>query len=153
MRLSTLLRTPAHVSVIEQTPRAVPALAPLKPAGNEIELAREVIHFRAHLGEAFDTAREWLIERFARELLGRELQLAPVDITQIVESVLQAFSREEPLRIRLNPQDAANLRAEIPALHDPLLLPGDAIVEVRNGTLDARLAIRFECLLLAASAL
>lgn len=153
MPLSTLLRTPARVSVIEQTPLAVPALAPLKPTGGEIELAREVIHFRAHLGEAFDTAREWLIDQFAGKLLGRELQLAPVDITQIVESVLQAFSREEPLRIRLNPQDAANLRVEIPALHDPLLLPGDAIVEVRNGTLDARLAIRFESLLLAASAL
>ncbi len=152
IRFSELLRAPAreriveHVRIVESTP------APGKSSPDEVEVAREIVHFRAHLAEAFDRACEVLIERFARELLGRELQVAPVDITAIVQEVRRAFSSEEPLCVRVNPQDALNLCADIPIRPDSRLSPGDAIVEVRNGDLDASLAIRFESLLQAVSA-
>jgi flagellar biosynthesis/type III secretory pathway protein FliH len=108
---------------------------------------RDVRLFHARIAEALESAVERLLCDVACDVLARELQLAPVDIERIVDNVLQRYSAEQPLQVRVHPEDAANLQCALPTVVDANLARGDAIVELRDGFIDASLGVRLEAVL------
>ncbi|MDQ2680444.1 MAG: flagellar assembly protein FliH [Candidatus Eremiobacteraeota bacterium] len=157
VRFSALLRSvataPESPIEVEDFAEAV-VTEQVPPTGShptEIEIAREVVHFRARVAESFETACDRLVREFARELLARELHLGPADITEIVRTACVGIERDNILRIRVNPQDATGLSTDIPVSSDHSLARGDAIIELCHGSIDASLGVRFESLLAATS--
>lgn len=116
-------------------------------AAAEVDLVRDVRLFHARITEAVETAVELVTADIAAEIVARELQLAPADIERIVDRALQRFVSEEPLRVRVHPGEAEGVRCGIPIVADAALARGDAIVELRDGRVDARLGVRLACLL------
>lgn len=109
---------------------------------DELELAREVRLFHARIVEAVEAAVETLVGDIAADVLGRELLLAPCDIEAIVDRALARFASEQPLRVRVHAQDAAGLKCAVPLIVDERLRSGDAIIELRDGAVDASLGMR-----------
>jgi hypothetical protein len=124
---------------------AAPAPEPL-PVPDVADLARDVRVFRARLADAFTVSCDALLREFAYTVLGRELILAPPDIVAIAARVLAAHPNVHPLRLRVAPSDVAALARGADALppiaSDAELAPGDAILELDGGCIDARLGIR-----------
>ena len=112
-------------------------------------LLREVRLFYAHIIEAVEAAVETLLEDIAADVLGRELLLGPVDIEAVVDRALQRFASEEPLRVRVHPEERSRVKCGIPVVADDDLRPGDAIVELRSGSIDASFGARLAALLQA----
>jgi len=103
---------------------------------------------RAHLREAVDEALDVLLCDIASEVVGRELQLQPVDLKQIVSTAVERYRFETPLRIRVHPEDAADLAdVALDIICDKMLRRGDVILEVRDGAIDLSLGVRLERLL------
>jgi flagellar biosynthesis/type III secretory pathway protein FliH len=107
----------------------------------------EVRLFRARLRELVDEALQTIIVDIAADVLGRELALSPSNIQRIVDSALERYTAEKPLRIRVHPRDAATLVCGIPVEADPSLLSGDAILELKHGSVDATLGVRLQTIL------
>lgn len=149
---STLLaaRPPSHE---EPAPNLVEALRQAQDdeiAGQgDDDVLREVRLFYARVIEAVEAAVETLLEDLAADVLGRELLLGPVDIEAIVDRALQRFASEEPLRVRVHPEDRSRVKCGIPVVADGDLRPGDAIVELRSGSIDASFGARLAALLQA----
>jgi hypothetical protein len=114
---------------------------------DELELVRDVRLFHAHVMEAVDAAVDTLLARIANDVLARELALGPADVDAIVDRALARCASEEPLRIRVHPRDAARVRCGVPVAPDERLVPGDAFVELRHGSIDASLAVRITAVL------
>jgi flagellar biosynthesis/type III secretory pathway protein FliH len=117
--------------------------------GDELAAAREVRFFQAHLSEALESAIEVLRNDIATEVVGRELQLAPAEIEDIVRRAVRRFAAEGPLCIRVHPDDLEKVSCEVPSAGDCALRRGDAVLEVRTGTIDASLGVRLESVLRA----
>ncbi|HZO93332.1 MAG TPA: hypothetical protein VFB22_06140 [Candidatus Baltobacteraceae bacterium] len=113
-------------------------------AAYEIRRAvRDARLFRARLADALDAAVALLMRRFASDVLARELRTAPCDVATIV----RRLASEAPVvRVRVAPEDAA-LGTSLPVAVDEALQPGDAIVELAGGELDARLGVRLAAIL------
>jgi flagellar biosynthesis/type III secretory pathway protein FliH len=108
--------------------------------------------FHAALADALDAALDALVRKIAREVLGRDLALAPVDIAAIASSVLYRYAAESPVCLRAHPDQINQLAGlGLGVVADPKLGRGDIIVELRSGTIDARLAARLECVLESAT--
>lgn len=108
---------------------------------------RDARLFRARLADAFDDARSRLVRELAAGVLARELQLAPCDLDALVQRVLV----DAPVvRVRAAPCDVAAIHG-VPVVGDPELAPGDAVVELAGGALDARLGVRLALVLEAFS--
>jgi hypothetical protein len=130
---------PGVPDAAEATPIcAAPGNPPNPGAG---ELLREARIFRAALADALDLAATRLAAVLADEVLGRELTTAPADIANIVVRLVGRYAAEEPLRLRVAHADA-NVVCGVPVVADPALRVGDAILECRTGTIDARLDVR-----------
>ncbi len=142
-----MLRPACDADAAPIPPPMPPAIAePAAPREAEsAELLREVRLFRARVAEAVDLAAATLLQDIAADVVGRELELAPVAIERIVDRALARYLAEEPLRVRVHPDDAAALRdAPIAVEADPRLRRGDAAVDLRNGTVDASLGVRLD---------
>lgn len=151
--------------IVEELERASRSSAALRQAQDEqayaqddgewgddlLELAREVRLFQARVIEAVEAAVETLVGDIAADVLGRELLLAPADIDAIVDAALERFVSEEPLRVRVHPEDVPRLACGVPVVADAGLRPGDAVIELRRGSVDASLGVRLATLLQAAS--
>jgi flagellar biosynthesis/type III secretory pathway protein FliH len=147
--LATLLRPPAPPTAASAEPAVA---APVPPALPEREdLLREVRVFRARLADAFDDARAALAREFATAVLGRELLLAPPDLARIAARLLAAHAGSQPVRLRVAPGDVPDLAARADALPplaaDATLAPGDAVLELAGGSVDARLGVRLAAVL------
>jgi flagellar biosynthesis/type III secretory pathway protein FliH len=119
-------------------------------AGNdELAAAREMRLFMARAAEALECTIETLRNDAACEILGRELQLAPVDLRAIVARTIQRCALEAPARVRVHPGDLAALAGEFSVIADPELRRGDAVLEVRAGSIDASLGVRLDSVLRA----
>ena len=116
---------------------------------DELELAREVRMFHARVIEAVEAAVETLVNDIAADVLGRELAIEPVEIEAIVDRALQRFASEEPLRVRVHPDDVVRVACGLPVVADARLRAGDAVIELRNGSVDASLGIRLSALVRA----
>jgi flagellar biosynthesis/type III secretory pathway protein FliH len=103
--------------------------------------------FHARVIEAVEAAVETIVDGIASDVLARELLLAPVDIEAIVDRALQRFVSEEPIRVRVHPDDAPNVQCGVPVVADSRLQRGDAAIDVRIGGVDASLAVRLAALL------
>lgn len=150
--LASMLRAVPHAAE-DSVPPPVPAVQhddiaeDDAPSHDEIELARDVRLFYARVMEAADAALEMLLAGIAQDVLARELLLAPADVEAIVDRALARCIADEPLHVRVHPDDAASVRCGVPVAADERLNPGDAIVELRCGSIDASLAIRLAALL------
>jgi hypothetical protein len=142
--------TPARNGAAESLAGAPEAGVPVRPGApcDAAEAAREARLFRAVLADAFDALAAELIRALAADVLGRELQLAPVDVALLVRRLVAERRADDPLAVRVCPADA-DLACELPVVADPELRPGDAVLVCRNGEIDARLAVRLEHVLAA----
>jgi hypothetical protein len=111
--------------------------------------ARDARLFRAHLADAFDAARIALVRELAFAVLGRELLLAQPDLDAIAARVLAEHPRAQCLRLRVAPGEKSAVHADIPVETDERLAPGDAVLELAAGTVDARLGVRLAVVLAA----
>jgi len=146
--LAELLRAPHDERAYEETPQEMREEAGPREI-DEFAAAREVRLFRAHLMEALDAAIETLCNDIATEVVGRELRLAPAEIKAILQRALERYAAEGPVCIRVHPDDADLLACEIPLVGDCALRRGDAVLELRNGTIDASLGVRLDSVLRA----
>lgn len=111
-------------------------------------LAREVRLFRARLEDELAIALDALLPDLAADVLGRELRLQPVDLANIVSAAVARYAHEEPLRVRVHPSDAGSMAGlAVEVLCDGEIRRGDAILELRCGTIDATLGARLDELL------
>jgi len=144
--LAELLREPheappaVHIEVPENTSG---------PVNDEIAAAREIRLFIARAAEAIECTIEMLRNDAACQILGRELQLAPADLREIVARTIQRCALETPVRVRVHPEDLAALDGEFSVIADPELRRGDAVLEVRGGAIDASLGVRLDSVLRA----
>ncbi len=132
-----------------------PADEPLRdraPAGTaETETAHAIGAariFQAALRDAFDAVLGDLVCGLAVDVVARELRLGSVDLAAIASRVIAERLAEEPLRLRVATADAA-VCCELPLVVDPTLEPGDAVLECRSGTIDARLGVRLAAVIAA----
>ncbi len=128
---------------------AVEALPEVRPPATppELQLAiRAARLFRAAIEDAVDGMCAELVREIAVDIVARELRLADVELAGIVRRLIAERFAEEPVRIRVAPCDAG-IRCELPVICDPALAGGDAILECRSGSIDARLGMRLGALL------
>ena len=99
--------------------------------------------FRARLDDALRDAFGTLLAALAADVLGRELRAAPCDLHALLE---HASDRAPAVRVRVAPDDAAGVTG-FAVLPDAALLPGDAVIELDGGAIDARLGVRLAAVL------
>ncbi len=109
---------------------------PAAHAGADLAL----LHLAA--AEALERRAAALLEGLARDVLARELQLAPVDLHALVATALAAFRDEMPFAFAISPEDADRFEGPLPVRTDPSLRAGDLVVEVRDGALESPLRFR-----------
>jgi len=144
----------AFVSLASQlraagVPHAQPVKAPSMrdspPERETLECERiveELALLRLAALEAFERARGRMLEILAREVLARELMLAPADLEALAARALRTFAESEPLALVVAPADAARVSSPLPVRIDPSLVAGDLVIAVRDGEIDARFALR-----------
>jgi hypothetical protein len=104
--------------------------------------------FRAALADALALSLERLLRDIARDVLARELALAPCDVAAIAARALRRYLDEEPLRLRVHPDDVrACVALDVGIVADQSLRVGDAVLEVRCGSIDASMEARLEVVL------
>jgi flagellar biosynthesis/type III secretory pathway protein FliH len=147
---------PSPAVVVAADPVAVAPLAPVAIAAPEsaaatAELLRDVRRFRARLAEAFDVASAALVRELAYAVLGRELQLSAPDVAQIAQRMLAEHPAAQAVQLRVAAADIAQLAAHADALPpivpDATLAPGDVLLELTCGHIDARLGVRLAAVL------
>lgn len=85
----------------------------------------------------------------AEAVIGREVTGGRAPAEDALNRALSAIPNEQTARVRLNPADAAQLEshglpANVTIVADPTVAPGDAIVGLDDGWLDARIAAALE---------
>ncbi len=122
------------------------------PAARDFEgqdYLREVRLFKAHLSEVLDRGLECLLAGVAREILARELLLAPADVRTLADAALKTHMQSMPLRVRVHRDDAGSFADfDVPVFSDESLERGDAYLDLRNGSIDLTLAVRAQDLIL-----
>jgi hypothetical protein len=99
--------------------------------------------FRAAVADAVDATVHEVLCDVACDVLGRELQLAPADLSAIIAAALGRCAAETVLRVRVHSRDMATAaRCGIDVVSDDGLRTGDAVIELRHGSIDARLGVR-----------
>jgi hypothetical protein len=106
------------------------------------DIAQELALMRIAALESFERASSDLLGRLARDVLARELALAPVDLCALAARALAAFADHEPIALVVAPSDVAGFATTLPVRADTMLEPGDLIVEVRDGAFESRFALR-----------
>jgi flagellar biosynthesis/type III secretory pathway protein FliH len=111
------------------------------------ELLRDVRLFKARVAELVEDAAGTLLADIAAQVIARELQLAPAEIGAVIESALQRFGAEQPLRIRIARADEGRVDSDLPVIIDEALREGDAALDVAGGSVDATLGVRLDAVL------
>jgi hypothetical protein len=99
---------------------------------------------RLRIAEWFERAREQLLRRFARDVLARELLLAPAGIEALARVALAAFADDLPSAVAVAPADAEHLDLPLPVRADARLERGDLALDVADGKLVSSLQLRVE---------
>ena len=123
------------------------SFAPLQNQVGQIlsEAMNEVMRLRARAAEAFERSAEEMLSDLACTVLGRELQMAPADLSALVAVMGARMLGELPLKIRVAPEEAMHIKGPVEA--DPTLSYGDLVFNVEDGELDLRLGTRLAALL------
>jgi flagellar biosynthesis/type III secretory pathway protein FliH len=106
------------------------------------ELIGELVLARLAALEAYERTVPALLEALAREVLGRELALAPPELSKLAAEICAGFASEEPVALIVAPDDAARVTCGLPVRTDAALRHGDLVLEVRDGEIDARFTLR-----------
>lgn len=114
---------------------------------DEVAASREIRRFRACVAEAVENAVHILCQDIAAEVVARELQLSPAAISEIVARALKRYEADNPVCVRVHPDDVSQLQTTLRVVGDVRLRRGDAILEVRDGFIDASLGVRLESIL------
>jgi flagellar biosynthesis/type III secretory pathway protein FliH len=136
-----------------EQPGVVPSVSestagePLGEDEARLDLSTRIALARLAAIEAYERAGRRLLEALAHDVLARELQLSRADLNELIRRALEAFAADEPVAIRVAPGDAKKLECAVPVRTDSALAPGDLILEVRDGVIDARLAVRLQAAL------
>ncbi|HEV3156965.1 MAG TPA: FliH/SctL family protein [Candidatus Baltobacteraceae bacterium] len=110
---------------------------PTHPFIVEFALARALVY------ESYERSRVSLLEQLADAVLGRELTLEPIEINELAQRIWESARDAEPIVLRVHPDDAVALDAtELPVRSDRSLQRGDLVLELRDGEIDARYAVR-----------
>lgn len=140
--LAAALRPP----IPNSTPLAEPISSCADPTGAEdgalSEMLGDLALARLAALEAYDRAVPRLVEALARDVLGRELILAPADIAKLAANLRGAFAADGPVGLVVSAGDAARFAGEFPVRIDPRLKDGDLVLEVRDGEIDASFPLR-----------
>lgn len=148
--LAEFLRPIESVSSPEPAPvRSVER--PRESSSSECDEAlRAARRFRAALDDALEAGLEELLGRIARDVLARELLLAPADVCAIVEAARERLADESVLAVRVHPSDLEALDGiDLDVVADRGLERGDLRLQVRSGTIDLTLAARLDAALSA----
>jgi flagellar biosynthesis/type III secretory pathway protein FliH len=108
------------------------------------DIVHELALMRLAAREAFERAVVELLESLARDVLARELTLAPAEIGALVERALGAFAASEPVGISVARVDLQRVHAAVPVRVDDDLQAGDLVVDVRDGALVSSFAFRLD---------
>jgi flagellar biosynthesis/type III secretory pathway protein FliH len=106
------------------------------------EILQELVLARLAALEAYERLTPSLLEALARDVLGRELALAPADLNRLAGELCEAAAGEEPVALIVAPDDAPAIACRLPVRTDIALRRGDLILEVRDGEIDARFNLR-----------
>ena len=128
----------AIASPIASSPRAARPILDMARA----DIAQELSLMRIAALESFERASAELLGRLARDVLARELALAPVELCALAARALAAFSDRDPIGLVVAPSDVAAFDCALPVRSDAMLEPGDLIVEVNDGAFESRFALR-----------
>ncbi|MBV9278434.1 MAG: hypothetical protein JOZ97_09370 [Candidatus Eremiobacteraeota bacterium] len=137
------------------------AEAPSEPAQTQAASAEPVIEpeaddlalsdarlMRAHLRETLDVALQQPLHDIVCEVVGRELELKPPAIENIVDRALERYESDVPLCLRVHPDDISCLSdIAVGVEGDETLMRGDVFLELRGGAVDLALGVRLENLL------
>jgi flagellar biosynthesis/type III secretory pathway protein FliH len=110
------------------------------------DVCERVRRFRAMLADALDRSLAELLREIAIDVVGRELLLAPADLEAIVRCARERCA-EIPLAVRVHPAQQRLYYFDVPVLPDPSLRSDDVQIELRSGSIDARLGVRIEQML------
>jgi hypothetical protein len=92
--------------------------------------------------EAYARAFERLLNGLARDVLARELAVAPPDLARLMQDALETFEGDEPVSFVTGGGPGRARFGGVPVRVDASLQPGDLLIEVRDGCIDARFAVR-----------
>jgi flagellar biosynthesis/type III secretory pathway protein FliH len=126
---------------------AVPATRDIAHGEEIRDFIEEVALLRLRALEVFERARERLLERFADEVLARELQMQPADISAVARRLLAEFADDPPLTFLVAPADAARLSVDMTVRVDASLSPGDIVVAFSAGSIESPLRLRASAIL------
>jgi len=117
----------------------------------EDDALAEIRRFRAALRDGLEVVLQRLLREIATGVVARELRLAPADIAAVVMRALESI--DSPIAVRVHPEEVAALPPlDVAVIVDCRLRHGDAIVEVREGTIEATLGVRLDRVLRAETA-
>ncbi len=130
----------------DSTPAATRAPSDQGPFARA-DVVHELSLLRLAAAEAFERGVPKLLEALARDVLARELLLAPPDIAALAERALTEFAEHEPVAIVVAPCDLQCVGASLPVRGDAELRTGDLVIEVRDGAFESHFRLRFEAAL------
>lgn len=140
----------SHQAELEEAVEAAVSPSTAETPTGAREAVAELRRFRAAVRDAVDVAVADLLRDIAAEVLVRELALAPANLEAIVERACDRYGSEGVVRIRVHPGDAAFVEvADVDVVLDSGLRHGDALLDVRSGTIDVTLGARLEDVLCA----
>ena len=139
---SAPLATPAAISQPQHNVPDVRERETPPDPGFAREVCAQLTLARLAACEAFERAATRLVDLLARDVLARELALAPADVAALVARVRALFERDEAVTVVVAPCDAERIASGVPLRADPALEPGDVVVEVRDAAIDARFELR-----------
>jgi len=126
-----------------QTPPDAPVVSsPARATLGGERVVEDLALLRLAALETFERARARMLEILAREVLARELMLAPADLDALAARALRTFADSEPLALVVAPADAERVSSPLPVRVDPSLVAGDLLIAVRDGEIDARFELR-----------
>lgn len=130
-----------------------PAVETVFERDEAAEAISSALRFRAALADALDVSVVDLLRAIAIDVVVRELRLAPADIRGIVERARDRYGFDEPVAIRVNPNDKSALDdVPLTVMCDPSLRRGDVMIDVATGTIDASLGARLDRIIAQLSA-
>lgn len=137
------LQNPCRDELVETQPK----VDPYPPTE---EALGDVRRFRAAVADAVDLAVEALLRDIAADVLARELRIEAPNLRGVVDAACVRLAREEPFAVRAHPDEAGALEGcGLRVVGDASLRRGDAVVELRSGTVDVSLGVRLEAVLAA----
>lgn len=93
----------------------------------------------------------------AEKILGRELELRPESVVDLVRNSIKRLRDREHLRVSVNPRDVAQVKEaredliaavdgvrKLDIVEDRRVDPGGCVIESPNGTLDARIRTQID---------